>query len=66
MEWIESVMGSAVMRLSRDEMVLLNNALNEVCNGVDIGDDEFQTRLGSSREHARVLLSAFSDALERR
>jgi hypothetical protein len=42
--------------LTRADLLLINNALNEVCNGVHIEDAEFQTRLGASREEARKLL----------
>jgi len=50
--------GSVDVRLSGDEVVMLNNALNEVCNGVDdLADDgEFQTRLGFDRDEVRRLL----------
>jgi hypothetical protein len=40
-----------------DELLLLNNALNEVCNGISLDDDEFQTRLGVDRKTARKLLA---------
>jgi hypothetical protein len=40
-----------------EELLLLNNALNEVCNGVDFEDDEFQTRLGVDRKTALKLLA---------
>ena len=43
--------------LSKDELRLLNNALNEVCNGVDIEEAEFVTRLGVERSEARRLLA---------
>ena len=46
----------ADIRLSRHELILINNALNEVCNGVDIEDVEFATRLGADREEMRNLL----------
>jgi hypothetical protein len=42
--------------LDLDELVLLNNCLNEVCNGVHIDDWEFQTRIGSPRSSVRSLL----------
>ncbi len=45
------------IRLSRGELVLINNALNEVANGVDISDAEFETRLGESRSKVRQLLA---------
>lgn len=50
---------SVTVTLSRSEMELINNALNEVCNGVrDLDhDDEFATRLGQSRDDARRLLA---------
>jgi hypothetical protein len=46
----------ATIRLSKAELGLVNNALNEVANGVDIAEFEFKTRLGESREDARRLL----------
>ncbi len=53
----------ADVRLSEDELALINNALNEVCNGVHIEDPEFRTRLGATREEARNLLSAVNQLL---
>jgi hypothetical protein len=47
---------SATIRLSKVELGLVNNALNEVANGVDIAEFEFKTRLGESREDVRQLL----------
>jgi hypothetical protein len=47
---------SADVRLSKHELSLINNALNEVCNGADIEDAEFATRLGTEREEMRNLL----------
>jgi hypothetical protein len=46
----------ALVEVSADEIVTLNNALNEVCNGVGL-DGEFDTRMGCSVEQARHLLS---------
>lgn len=51
----------ATIRLSRSELGLVNNALNEVANGVDISDSEFQTRLGESRSDVRQLLTEVGD-----
>jgi hypothetical protein len=50
---------------TREELVVLNNALNEVCHALDFGDDEFQTRIGYSRAFAQGLLKKLSKALER-
>lgn len=44
------------VELTRAELVVVNNALNEVCNGVDFDDTEFQTRLGVTRNEARTVL----------
>jgi hypothetical protein len=52
------------LALSPDEALILNNALNEVCNGVDIEDWEFPTRLGGDREEARALLVRVGQLLD--
>jgi hypothetical protein len=44
----------ATVRLSRHELVMLNNALNEVCNGLDL--DEFSIRMGAEIEEVEALL----------
>jgi len=49
---------------TRDELVIINNALNEVCNGLPLGDDEFQTRIGFSRETASKVLAKVGKALK--
>jgi hypothetical protein len=56
--------GDRLLRLTDDELVWLNNALNEVCNGVDIADSEFSTRLGGSRQELRVLLARINAMLQ--
>ena len=54
------------LNFTREELVLLNNALNEVCNGLSFADDEFQTRIGYSREFALKVLGKVAKALESR
>ncbi len=49
-------------RFSLEELVALNNALNEVSNGLDI--EEFETRMGVSREFALDLLDQIHSAIE--
>jgi hypothetical protein len=51
--------------LTRDELLMLNNALNEVCNGVGFEDDEFATRLGFPREQLRALLARVGGLLDK-
>ena len=48
---------------THDELVVINNALNEVCNGLAFDDDEFQTRIGYSRAVARDVLQKVAKAL---
>jgi hypothetical protein len=43
--------------LGETELAFIANALNEVCNGVEIEDFEFSTRLGVDRSEARALLA---------
>jgi hypothetical protein len=50
---------------TRDELVVINNALNEVCHGLSFDDDEFQTRIGHSRATAQNLLKKIAKALGR-
>jgi hypothetical protein len=47
----------------RDELRLVGNALNEVCNGIHLTDDEFHARLGASREEALSLLQRVAESL---
>lgn len=53
-----------VLELTADELRLVNNALNEVCHGLDFGDAEFVTRLGAPREEAQALLQRVSQLLK--
>jgi hypothetical protein len=66
MHAIDKTRDSATLKVSLDELRLLNNALNEICNGVrDLDDDsEFATRLGASREEGRTLLREVRAALD--
>ena len=46
---------SATIELTADELHIINNALNEVCNGIHL-ESEFDTRMGCSLKEARELL----------
>lgn len=68
-EQVDGASRSVRVVLGEQELALLANALNEVCNGVDIEDFEFSTRLGVERSEARELLAeigAVLDVLRRR
>jgi hypothetical protein len=51
------------IELNTQELIILNNALNEVCNGISLGE-EFSTRMGCSREEARKLLERIGAVLD--
>ena len=51
--------------MSVDELVLLNNALDELCHGIDYDELEFETRLGVDRSEAEMLRRRILDVLER-
>ena len=54
MKTIEVQRDYAVVRLTATELKILNNALNEVCNGIEV--PEFATRVGVDISEARHLL----------
>jgi hypothetical protein len=60
---------SVTMLLTIDEWALLTSALNELCHGIRIHDDEFRIRTGFSRDEACALLDrlhrVLSDATAR-
>jgi hypothetical protein len=58
----ESDQTHVVLDLSHNEMIVLNNSLNEVCNGLDLPD--FTTRLGAERGEVEALLRQISKALD--
>ena len=49
--------------LSEQELTLINNALNVVCNGVHIDDFEFATRLGGERPEVKAVLRRVNELL---
>jgi hypothetical protein len=59
MEILRSDLEKIRLRLSRGELVFVNNILNEVCNGFEV--PELITQVGISREDARKLLARVHD-----
>jgi hypothetical protein len=57
----------AVVDLSRVELTILNNALNEILHGPDAidHDGEFHARIGAWPDEARGLLGDFGSLLGR-
>jgi len=45
-----------LVALTKDELRIIDNALSEVCNGIDF-KGEFDTRIGCTAEVARAVLA---------
>jgi len=56
MESKEVTRRGAWVLLTPGELLIISNALNEVCNGIDI--PEFSTRMGVSLEEVQSLLKS--------
>ena len=52
----------ADITLSLDEMIVLSNALNEVCNALEVFD--FATRIGMERAQAAALLASLGACID--
>lgn len=63
MEVIHAAAELSQVSLDRVELLIVNAALNEVCNGID--DFEFETRIGVNRERVASLLSEVGTLLDR-
>jgi hypothetical protein len=64
MERLDAGANGVEVVLSRAELLILNNALNEACNGVAIEESEFSTRLGAERSEAKRLLADLGDVID--
>lgn len=54
----------ATVELTRNELLTLNQALNEICDGPDaIEPWEFHARMGVKRDEATALLAEFGSVL---
>ena len=51
----------ATIQFTKDELLMLNNALNEVCNALDVS--EFSLRMGTDLEEVRALLQQIHDVI---
>ena len=43
------------LKLSFNELLIINNSLNEVCNGFEVRN--FESTIGASEEHAETMLN---------
>ena len=55
----------AEVRLSIEELVILRNALNEFCNGLQFTENDFQTILDVPRAEAEAVLLRLNTLLDR-
>jgi hypothetical protein len=62
MELINKSDKKADVRTSLDELLILNNALNEVCNGLD--EFEFESRMGVSHAECVELLKKIASIID--
>jgi hypothetical protein len=58
MEILKTAKDKADIQLSIDDLLILNNALNEVCNGIKLS--EFNTRMGASPEEVKIILKSIN------
>lgn len=61
MKLLESQGEKAKIEVSLEELLTINNALNEVCHGIDLF--EFETRIGAKVEEVGSLLKATQDVI---
>ncbi|WP_346229535.1 hypothetical protein [Microbispora maris] len=64
MEIIRATPDVIALILGREDVLAINNALNEICNGVHLDEWDFQTRMGVDREQARKVLHAIGAAID--
>ncbi|AXF61876.1 hypothetical protein DVA43_21205 [Leclercia sp. W6] len=53
----------AQLTIDGNELLILNSALNEICNGISV--PEFETRIGASKEDVCALLNDVSHILDK-
>ncbi|HAF2412789.1 TPA: hypothetical protein G8N70_003121 [Salmonella enterica] len=60
---VMSVTGKQVqLTIDENELLILNSALNEICNGISV--PEFETRIGASKEDVCALLNDIGHILD--
>lgn len=62
MKVIEKNENGITIILSNNEIIIVNNALNEIINGIEI--TEFETRIGFSEEIVKELLDNIKKILD--
>jgi hypothetical protein len=62
MKVVKVTSSHALVEMDMGELLVINNALNEVCNGIDI--PEFDTRIGASIADTRLLLGRIGQIID--
>jgi hypothetical protein len=62
MRFIQTTGTTITLTFTIQELETVNNALNEICNGIDVPG--FETRIGATREDVQALLGSISVALK--
>ena len=63
MEIINAAVERSQVEISREELLIVNAALNEVCNGIEVF--EFETRIGADRKRVAALLKEIGFLLDK-
>lgn len=62
MQIIKAAAEHSRVTFDRDELLIVNAALNEVCNGIEVF--EFETRIGADRSRVAALLKEVGTLLD--
>lgn len=62
MELLSAFRQHADLRVTENEILIINSALNEVCNGLLI--TEFDTRIGVTQDNVALLLGKIEQILD--
>lgn len=63
MNILSTTENSADINITENELLILNSALNEICNGIDIA--EFETRIGAEKDDVFALLNKIGIVLDK-
>jgi hypothetical protein len=63
MEVINTAAEHSQIEIHRDELLIFNAALNEICNGIAVF--EFETRIGADRARVAALLNEVGALLDK-
>lgn len=61
MKILQTTSQTTSIEFSAHELLIVNNALNEICHGIDLG--EFDTRIGASLNETKALLNSIGEAI---